>query len=59
MWLWDVFINGVCASSLIDYRLRGLFFRLLGMKLSKQTAIHKGCHISGKRLVLQKGSYIN
>ena len=57
--MWDVFVNGFCSSSLIGYRTRRILLRLVGMKLAQQTAIHKGCYISGNNLVLEKGSYIN
>lgn len=59
MYLWDLVVNGLCSSFVVGYRARRVLLRLLGMELAQQTAIHKNCYISGKNLVLEKGSYIN
>lgn len=59
MFLWDLYVNGFCSSSLIGYRLRRLLLNLTGMKLASETAMHKNCYISGNNMVMQKGSYVN
>lgn len=59
MYMWDLFVNGFCSSSFVGYRLRRILLKLVGMKIDSQTAIHKNCYVSGKNLVLEKGSYIN
>lgn len=59
MYFWDLYVNGFCGSSIIGYRARKIFLRLVGVKLDSHTAIHMHCNISGRKLILQEGSYIN
>lgn len=58
-YFWELFVNGFCGSSIVGWRLRKIIFRMIGIKLESNTAIHRNCYISGKNLILQSGSYIN
>lgn len=59
MYIWDLYVNGLCSSAIVGCHLRRLLLRLTGMKLESKTAIHKNCYISGNKLWLNQGSYIN
>ncbi len=58
-YLWDLIVNGFCYSSIIGFRFRRSIFKILGMNLGHNTAIHKSCYISGNKLSLGDDSYIN
>lgn len=49
----------ICASKIWPWRIRTLLYRLSGMKIAADSAIHGGGYFSGNRLVLGQGSYIN
>lgn len=55
----DLFVNGILSSFFIPWRLRNLVFNLLGMKIKLNSAIHADCYISGNKIKIGKGSYIN
>ena len=59
MYLWDLYVNCFCSSFLIGYHLRKILLHLAGLELDSHTAIHSNCYISGNKLFLKKGSYIN
>lgn len=59
IYIWDLLVNGFCASPIVGYRIRKWVFKILGMSLRRHSAIHMNCYISGNHLILGEGSYIN
>lgn len=58
-YLWEFFINGITFSRIIPFRIRGKILNWSGCNIVKQSAIHSGCFLTGNKLKLGKGSYIN
>lgn len=58
-YFWDIVVNGILKSRTVGCIVRGFVLNLVGCKIDNHSAIHSGCHISGNKLELQKGSYIN
>ena len=56
---WDVFVNKVFASYIIPYKIREYMYRLIGIKMGKNSAIHAKCYVSGKNITIGNHSYLN
>lgn len=57
--LWELLINGIISSRIIPYRIRGKILNWSGCNIVKKSAIHSGCFLTGNKLKLGEGSYIN
>ena len=60
-WIWDLFVNGIISSYLVNFKVRNIFYYIAGIKKIsvKKSAIHARCYISGKNIEIKEGSYIN
>lgn len=56
---WDVFVNKFFASYIIPYKIREYMYRLIGIKMGKNSAIHAKCYVSGKNITIGNHSYLN
>lgn len=61
-YLWEVFVNRLLGSRIIPLVLRNSFYKLIGVRFTAgvfQSVIHAGCYLSGSKLIIGQGSYIN
>ena len=56
---WDVFVNKFFASYIIPYKIREYMYRVIGIKMGKNSAIHAKCYVSGKNITIGNHSYLN
>jgi acetyltransferase-like isoleucine patch superfamily enzyme len=49
----------MCGWALWHWKVRAILYRLIGISISKCSAIHSGCFLSGNHLMIGDNSYIN
>ena len=59
MKLKDFWVNSELSSHFLHYSIRGILYKLCGIKIGKHSAIHGGCYFSGSKFTMGDGSYLN
>lgn len=57
-WLLEMYLS-ICSWSIWHWRIRKVFYKLVGISIGRNSSIHSGCVITGKRLYVGENSYIN
>ena len=58
-YIWDIYVNKFLSSYFIPYKIRGYMYKLLGIKIGRNSAIHAKCYMSGKNIEIGNHSYLN
>ena len=57
-YLWELYAE-ICSWKIWPWRIRNILYAFSGISIGRNTAIHSGCLIIGRHLIIGNGSYIN